>query len=103
MTIASPSCELREVSAHRFALTGELTFATQGTVHAFGESLVRREAELEIDCDALAGVDSAGLAVLLDWLAAARAVGHRLTYVGLPASLLQLARISEVDGFLRGA
>jgi phospholipid transport system transporter-binding protein len=44
--------------------------------------------------------DSAGLAVLLDWLSAAKRAGRSLRYAHLPEDLVALARISEVDELL---
>jgi len=44
--------------------------------------------------------DSAGLAVLLDWLGAAKRRGRTLRYTHLPADLTALARISEVEDLL---
>jgi phospholipid transport system transporter-binding protein len=44
--------------------------------------------------------DSAGLAVLLDWLSAAKSAGRSLRYAHLPQELVALARISEVDELL---
>jgi phospholipid transport system transporter-binding protein len=44
--------------------------------------------------------DSAGLAVLLDWLAWARRKSRPVRLENLPASLVAIARISEVDGLL---
>ena len=44
--------------------------------------------------------DSAGLAVLLDWLAAAKRAGRSLHFLGLPQDLAALARISDVEQLL---
>jgi phospholipid transport system transporter-binding protein len=55
---------------------------------------------VEIDCGAVSLADSAGLAVLLDWLSAAKGAGQTLRYTHLPEDLVALARISEVDELL---
>jgi phospholipid transport system transporter-binding protein len=44
--------------------------------------------------------DSAGLAMLVDWLAWARGAGRSLELVGTPQRLRALAAISEVDDLL---
>ena len=41
--------------------------------------------------------DSAGLAVLLDWLAEAQRRKVSLRFANLPARLLAIARISEIE------
>jgi len=53
-----------------------------------------------VDCSGVARADSAGLAVLLDWLAWGRRKSKPVTYENLPASLVAIAKISEVDGLL---
>ncbi|HEY8510199.1 MAG TPA: STAS domain-containing protein, partial [Steroidobacteraceae bacterium] len=55
----------------------------------------------EVDCSGVGAADSAGLAVLLDWLAFAKSRGRHIHYVGLPEELLALARISEVEDLLK--
>jgi phospholipid transport system transporter-binding protein len=55
----------------------------------------------EVDCSAITASDSAGLTVLLDWLALAKRDGRSLRYMNLPEALLAVARISEVDGLLQ--
>jgi phospholipid transport system transporter-binding protein len=56
--------------------------------------------DLQIDCAQVTAVDSAGLAVLLDWLAAAKRSGRSLRFAHLPEGLLALGRISEVEQLL---
>jgi phospholipid transport system transporter-binding protein len=85
-----------------FAAEGPLTFASARQARALGlDALEGATTErLEIDCHGITGSDSAGLAVLLDWLAAAKAQGRSLSFTHLPAGLAALARISEVNELL---
>jgi phospholipid transport system transporter-binding protein len=53
-----------------------------------------------VDCSAVTASDSAGLAVLIEWLAWARRGGRELRYDGVPEAICAIARISEVDGLL---
>lgn len=87
----------------RFALAGPLTFATAADVHARGLAALDAEQapRLEMDCSGIGAADSAGLAVLIDWLGSVARSGRRLHYLGLPEELLALARISEVDALLQ--
>ncbi|HST26960.1 MAG TPA: STAS domain-containing protein [Rudaea sp.] len=59
-----------------------------------------RGAELKVDLGALDGGDSATLAVLIAWSAAARRAGASLHYLRVPQGLRNLARLCEVDGLL---
>jgi phospholipid transport system transporter-binding protein len=67
-------------------------------LHAFHRSSAR---ELEADCSGIAVSDSAGLTVLLDWLGHAKREGRSLRFANLPAGVLAIARISEVDELLQ--
>src|SRR3954471_551969 len=99
------SVEIDETSPGRVVVKGDLTFATardarQLGVAAFGRSGAER---FEVDCGAVTRADSAGLAVLLDWLSGGRRHSRAVSLQNLPASLIAIARISEVDGLLTAA
>ncbi len=81
---------------------GPLTFATARQARLIGLRALAGggQARLEIDCDAVTTADSAGLAVLLDWLAVAKGQGRSLRLLHLPEGLGALARISEVEELL---
>ncbi len=85
------------------AARGPLTFASARAAHLAGIAALGgapSQPALVMDCAGIAEADSAGLAVLLDWLATAKASGHALRYVGLPQGFAALARISEVEALL---
>jgi phospholipid transport system transporter-binding protein len=86
----------------RLTAEGPLTFLTARWAHEQGlQSLSSSLAqELEVDCRGITSSDSAGLAVLLDWLGAVKRAGRSLRYRRLPPGLLALGRISEVDELL---
>ena len=81
---------------------GPLTFATARLARLAGLTALQAApaGPATIDCSALSECDSAGLAVVLDWLAAAKLGGRALKLTGLPQDLSALARISEVDELL---
>jgi phospholipid transport system transporter-binding protein len=85
-----------------FAVRGAMTFATAVPLHAAGLAALGAspEARLALDCAGVGDADSAGLAVLVDWLAWARAAGKTLQLRNVPAKLLDIARISELDELL---
>lgn len=94
--------ELTIRSPERAEVRGPLIFATARHAREAGLRALRGAANaLVIDCGSLGPTDSAGLAVLLDWLAEARHAGRQLRYEHLPENLLRLARISAVDGLLQ--
>lgn len=99
---AAASFTLEPAAAGRCSARGQLTFATARAARARGRAVLGDAAAgpLEIDCGAVGLADSAGLAVLLDWLSAAKSAGRSLRYLHLPQDLVALARISDVDELL---
>ena len=89
----------------RFAVRGAMTFATAAQLHAAGLQALSAstDAALELDCSRVSAADSAGLAVLVDWLAWARRSGRRLRLVSVPRKLVDIARISELDELIAPA
>jgi phospholipid transport system transporter-binding protein len=94
--------ELSAAGEARLAARGPLTFATARAAREQGlRTLAAATAHtLEVDCSGVTHADSAGLAVLLDWLGALRRAGRALRYTHLPAGLIALGRISEVEELL---
>jgi len=84
----------------RLLAAGPLTFASARGARQLGFAAIEQtaaESALEIDCQGVTACDSAGLAVMLDWLAAARTRGRTLRFAHVPQGLATLARISEVS------
>jgi phospholipid transport system transporter-binding protein len=93
---------ISEPSAGRVVVNGALTFATAREARELG-LLVLEGSQAEriiIDCSGVTRADSAGLAVLLEWLAWSRRKSRPILLQRLPASIVAIARISEVDGLL---
>ncbi|HYP66440.1 MAG TPA: STAS domain-containing protein [Steroidobacteraceae bacterium] len=81
---------------------GPLTFASARRASELGAAALSHAAaaKLEIDCRGITASDSAGLAVLLEWLSVARRAGRSLRYAQLPEGLAALARISDLEELL---
>jgi phospholipid transport system transporter-binding protein len=81
---------------------GPLTFASARRAYEQGAAMLAHTtaAKLEIDCHGITTSDSAGLAVLLEWLSVAKRLGRSLRYAQLPEGLAALARISDVEQLL---
>jgi phospholipid transport system transporter-binding protein len=93
---------ISEPRSGRIVVTGELTFATAREARQLGVLVFEssRAERIVVDCAAVTRADSAGLAVLLDWLSWGRRRSRPVSLENLPASLLAIARISEVDSLL---
>lgn len=92
-----------EPSSGRVVVEGELTFATARHARQVGILVLESSTagRIVMDCGAVTRADSAGLAVLLDWLAWGRRRSRAVSLQNLPASLVAIAKISEVDELLQ--
>lgn len=89
------------VASGVYRLEAALTFATVPALHRPGLSRIdAATGELEFDLQHVAVADSAGLALLVDWLAEARARQRTLRYGQLPEALRALARLSDVESLI---
>lgn len=102
--IAAPaSFEIVVTSPGRFAARGALTFTNARSARGEGLHALRTSSarDLEVDCSGITHSDSAGLAVLLEWMAIMKGDGRPLCFASLPPGLLALARISGVEEMLQ--
>jgi phospholipid transport system transporter-binding protein len=95
--------EIVVTSPGRFAARGGLNFANARSARSEGLHALRTSSarDLEVDCNGITHSDSAGLAVLLDWMAIMKREGRPLRFANLPSGLLAVARISGVDEMLQ--
>ena len=96
---------ISEATSGRVTVTGELTFASAREARQLGLLVLEgsRADRIVVDCAGVTRADSAGLAVLLDWLAWGRRKSRPVSLENLPPSLVAIARISEVDQILTAA
>jgi phospholipid transport system transporter-binding protein len=83
-----------------FAVRGAMEFANAAALLDEGLAAFAGApagAVITLDLAEVGRTDSAGLAVLLEWLGAARRGGHTLSVANPPANLLALARVSGLD------
>lgn len=83
-------------------LDGTLDFATVPALYRETDRLLDAHEALTVDVSRVERVNSAGIALLLEWLAEARRRGCRLSFRGLPDSILAVARLSGVEELLSG-
>jgi phospholipid transport system transporter-binding protein len=89
--------------ADRFELAGDVGFSDAARLLAEGDAAFGALQQVELDLARVARVDSAGLALLLEWALAARAAGRVLNYRNLPPAAASLAGISDVSELLAPA
>ena len=81
-------------------VAGSLSFATVSMLLPVGADAIEHGRAAIIDLAGVTASDSAGLALLIEWLSIAGASGQTLHFENIPAQLRQLARLSEVEELL---
>jgi phospholipid transport system transporter-binding protein len=87
----------------RLVVRGPLTFTTAAAAWRAGQRALEacQGAEVDIDCAGIERADSAGLAVLVEWLAWGQRHQRKLRLQSLPATLVDIARISELEDLIQ--
>lgn len=86
----------------RLRARGELGFKTAAAALKAGLALLPQGGKCTVDLAGVTSADSAGLAVLVEWLAAAAERGGSLMFEAVPAQLRAIARISDLEPLLLG-
>ena len=103
--MAKLNVEVTETAPGRISVRGALSFETARRACEAGIKLFKRAKkvpQIEIDCGGITEADSAGLAVLLEWLKWALKNERPMSFANLPASIRAVASISDVEPLLDG-
>ncbi len=87
----------------RLVVRGPLTFTTAAAAWRAGQRALEdcTGAAIEIDCSGIERADSAGLAVLVEWLAWGQRRQRQVRLLALPVTLVDIARISELEDLIQ--
>jgi phospholipid transport system transporter-binding protein len=98
MSVDSTEARL-EAQDGRATLSGAVDFATVAGLWKESDRLFEAASSksIEVSLQQVGAADSAGLALLVGWLARAREEGVQLAYVDVPDRIRALAQISEVE------
>jgi len=80
-----------------FRVAGRLAFDTVHVIWESSRSALKSASAPVVDLGEVTQMDSAGLALLLEWVGWAHADGKKLMLANVPSNLMDLARMSEVD------
>ena len=80
----------------RFSVRGPLTFSTVMHLGELPRAWGAGRDAVTVDLAEVPRADSAGLALLLEWLRAAQAQGRALNVINIPARLRDLMRVTNV-------
>jgi len=91
---------LKDLGDGRFSLSGRMSFDTAGSILRKSEELFEPHTLLEIDLSGITHTDSAGLALLLEWITWANHTVREIRFEGMPEKINAIARTTEVDSLL---
>lgn len=83
-----------------FAVSGEMTFDTAERILKASEGPFEEHSQLEIDLSGVTVSDSAGLALLLEWVTWANHTVREIRFSGMPERIMAIAKTTEVDKLL---
>ena len=84
----------------RFKVRGALNAETVTDLLARSKASFRGATQLDIDLSGVPEGDSAGLALLIEWLRRAKQQKQKIQFSNIPTQIAALARISEVESLL---
>jgi phospholipid transport system transporter-binding protein len=93
--------ELNDLGEGRFALAGEMTFETAERILVASEEPFEQHTRIEMDLSGVTKADSAGLALLLEWITWANHTVREIRFLSMPERVLAIARTTEVEQLLK--
>lgn len=83
-----------------FLLIGELSFDTVPAISAKFANMANNSAEVILDLQGVSRTDSAGLALLIEWMRSAHREKKRIVFKNMPEQMLAVAKVSELEDIL---
>ena len=96
----TPKAKLESLGDGRFRVSGILDASTVTGILEESSRKFAGHSGITVDLSLVKESDSAGLALLLEWLRLARGGGGKIYFQDVPQQIMALARISEVDDLL---
>lgn len=92
--------ELEDKGDGKFALSGVLGFNTADQILRESEGLFEEHTRIEVDLEGVTRTDSAGLALLLEWITWANHTVREIRFLNTPEKITAIARTTEVEELL---
>ncbi|WP_411726494.1 lipid asymmetry maintenance protein MlaB [Methyloglobulus sp.] len=81
----------------RFIVDGDLTFSAMDKKTVSSFAFLTTTKQVTLDLGGVGNADSAGLALMIEWVKHARSKRVQLRFRNIPEQLLNLAKLSGVD------
>ncbi|MGI9271320.1 MAG: STAS domain-containing protein [Woeseiaceae bacterium] len=94
------SFDLVDVGDGKFELSGDMSFMTAEQILRASESSFAGQKNLQIDLSGVKKTDSAGLALLLEWMSRAKHAGGDIQFDAIPEKVHAIAQTADVADLL---
>jgi phospholipid transport system transporter-binding protein len=94
------SFDLVDLGAGRFELSGEVSFATAEQILRASQKTFAGQSKIEVDLSGVEKTDSAGLALLLEWVRSSKQAGADIRFLSVPEKVRSIAQTAEVEALL---
>lgn len=95
------STSIKETGNGQFAVEGELSKFTVPSIMKHAQAVIKGATQnLLIDLKDVTRTDSAGLALLLEWMTLASKKDLQIHFKNLPAQLWEIAKVSDLEDIL---
>ena len=92
---------IETVGDGKFRISGELNFETVSQALEQSDTMFDHEAELiHIDLGGITRTNSAGIALLIEWLRAAKHKQKKVLFHHIPEKMLAIAKVSDLADIL---
>jgi phospholipid transport system transporter-binding protein len=92
---------LEDQGGGRFLLSGKMTFRYVGPILRVSMESFHEHPRIEVDLSGVTETDSAGLALLLEWITWANHNVHEIQFLNTPEKIDAIAKTTEVDHLLK--
>jgi phospholipid transport system transporter-binding protein len=89
-----------DMGGGHWLLEGELDFTTVPSVLRHAGADMRGLAGIRVDLKGVTRADSAGLALLVEWLRESERAGTPISFINIPVQLLSIARVCGLEKIL---
>ena len=97
-----PGAEIQRRDTRSYGVRGAMTFDSVTDLWRQSAEMFSGQSVLNIDLADVTHTDSAGLALLVEWLCEASRRGARIEFLNLPAQMLALAGVANLEQLLAG-
>jgi len=94
------NASLTKIADQRYTLSGELSFESVPALSSSILPILQEHAALDISLDQVVRSDSAGVAMLVEWLRLAKKQNKSLRFLDIPEQMLSIVRVSGLDSIL---